>query len=95
METNHCVCVNNYMKVLKNLINSILSASGYQQGTIITATDSGYLTNNSNNFNANIQNSNSRGTDYLSSGFYIAMILIGLIMFMTGTRKEKKKSEFK
>ncbi len=88
MESNQCIC-QNYMETLKNLINSIISSAG-NLGTSSPATDSGYTqinnnTNNNQQFNA--------GFDYLSSGFYIIMILLGVLMFMIG--RPKKKSECK
>jgi hypothetical protein len=92
MESNNCICVNNYIDVLKNLINTILSSTGYNQGTNSPATDSGYTTINNNNINTS---TNTGGFDYLSTGFYTVMILLGLLMFMIGSRRPKRNSECK
>jgi len=92
MESNHCVCTNDYTEVLKNLINSILSSSGILHRTNSPATDSGYTQINSSQNSLNSQ-SNS-GIDFMSTGFYLVMMLIGVLIVLTG-RPKKKNSECK
>ena len=93
MESNHCVCINDYTEILKNLINSILSSSGILHRTNSPATDSGYTQMNSSTNNINNSQSNS-GLDLMSTGFYLVMMLIGVLIVLTG-RPKKKNSDCK
>jgi hypothetical protein len=91
MESNQCVCTGNYMEILKNLINSILYSSGYLQNINRPATDSGYTTVDST---ANSLNNigSSTGVDFLSMGFYVVMMLLGVLVVLTGRPKRKASS---
>ena len=93
MESNQCICVNDYTDILKNLINSLLSSTGYLQGTNSPATDSGFTQINSSTNNQNNSQSNS-GIDLMSTGFYLVMMLIGVLIVLTG-RPKKRNTECK
>jgi hypothetical protein len=88
MESNKCVCAGDYMEILKNLINSILNSTGYFQNINRPATDSGYTAVNRTTNSLNNPES-ATGIDFMSIGFYVVMMLVGVLLVLTGRPKKK------
>ncbi len=88
MESNNCVCINYYLKVLEKMLNSIINATvQVTQNANTPSTDSGYVANRNpgQNFNSNL------GSDWLSTSFYTGMILIALLLLFNGMKKRQSK----
>jgi hypothetical protein len=97
MESNDCICVNYYLKVLQNMLNSIANASVMiARNSNTPATDSGYITNQNSN-GQGVQSGNSgqnnflMSTDWISTGFYLGMIIIAILLLLNGLKKKKSK----
>jgi len=93
MESNECVCINYFVKMIEGMINSLISTtSTVRMNTNTPATDSGYTTSFNTN-NSPLANSHqSLGGDLLNTGFYTIVIIIALSLILMGLNKLKNKS---
>ena len=87
MESNNCICINHYLKIIENMLNSLVNASvQIARNTNTPSTDSGYIANGNGVENFQPPQSN---TNWLSTGFYLGIIIIGLLILLTGTKRKQ------
>ena len=88
MDNNNCICINYYLKILENMLNSIINSTvQVTRNANIPSTDSGFFPNRNL-----YQNVNSyTGLDWLSITFYTGMILIAMFLLSSGLKKKQSK----
>jgi len=87
MESNYCISIGRYLKIIENMLNSFVDASvQIARNSNTPSSDSGYLANRSRIVNSQDLQSN---TDWVSAGFYVGMIIIGLLILLTGIKKKQ------
>jgi hypothetical protein len=90
MESNECVCINYFVKMIEGMINSLLSTTGMvRMNSNTPATDSGYTSTNTgiSTFSSTVP-SNTHGGSLLTTGFYSILIVIALSMILMGLKKK-------
>ena len=87
MESNYCISMSHFLKTIESMLNSLVNASVHiARNTNTPSTDSGYLESRSGIVNSQDNQSN---TDWVSAGFYIGLIIIGLMILLIGTKKKQ------
>jgi len=78
MDSNYCVCINQYLRQLENLAQTLMGLN--QSTNISTATDSGFTNPNTLNTTTN---SSGLGNFFADNSLMIfCILLLGLIYFM-------------
>lgn len=93
MESSSCLCINNILKALEQMVISLLSTTGHVRYNNNTpATDSGYVTSTQENL---INNNTNNTNENLTLGFYSTMIAAALILIMLGLKNKTLQSKSK
>ena len=96
MESNECICINNIIKAIQQMITSICTTTAtVMMNTNTPATDSGYIrtaTSNTGYINTNSKSNTSPGDISLSTGFYSFLVIAALLLLVSAFKKVNKKS---